>query len=234
MSIKQLNDVDLNVSVSKRVENELHTFQAYSPKNEYVLYNGVDRTKFYNMDILKSSDFFYIGCIANFWRIKDQISLIKAVEMLIQEGLKDICLKLLGTGDTLLSCKKYVDDNNLKEYIHFEKERKHTALNHFYNSLNLFVLPSFYEASACVLMEAWATEIPIISIKDQGIAELIPAHEDKNLLAEEKSPQSLKEKIYKEYQRNRKYPFDPKYDIQNTISNFLLLDIFKINNERTS
>ena len=231
-SIKQLNEMELNVSVSKRVENELHTFESYSPKNEYVLYNGVDRTKFYNMNLVKSTDFFYVGCIANFWEIKDQISLIQAIEILIKEGVTDIFLKLLGSGEKLDYCRRYVNDNNLTNYIHFEKERKHRDLNIFYNSLDLFVLPSYYEASACVLMEAWATDLPIISIKNQGFAELIPINEKKNLLAEKKSPISLKEKIFNEYQRNRIYPFDAKYDIKNTIHNFLLLDIFERDVER--
>ena len=60
-------------------------------------------------------------------------------------------------------------------------------------------------------MEAWDTDTPIISIKKQGIAELIPKHEVNNLLVNEKSPALLKEKILGEYQRKRKYPFDEKY-----------------------
>ena len=136
---------------------------------------------------------------------------------------------MIGEGKTLNFCKKYVSKNNLTKFVSFENERKHVELNDFYNSLNLFVLPSYFEASACVLMEAWATDIPIISIKGQGIAELIPHNEKNNLLADEKSPLSLKEKIYEEYKRKRNFPFDSKYDIKNTINNFLLLDIFKIN-----
>ena len=54
----------------------LETYPNYLPKQEYVLYNGVDRTKFYNMDMIKATDKFQIGCIANFWPIKDHINLI--------------------------------------------------------------------------------------------------------------------------------------------------------------
>ena len=89
------------------------------------------------------------------------------------------------------------------------------------------MLSSYYEASACVLMEAWATETLILSIKNQGIAELIPEKERKNLLAEEQSAESLKEKILIAYNNRRSYPFDEKYDIKNTISAFFNSSFFK-------
>ena len=78
-------------------------------------------------------------------------------------------------------------------------------------------------------MEAWATDIPILSIKEQGIAELIPVNESDNLLADQQSPESLKEKIIGEYNRKRSYPFNEKYDIKNTISAFLNHSFFKSN-----
>ena len=120
-------------------------------------------------------------------------------------------------------------ENNLSSFVIFEKERAHTEINKFYNEIDLFVLSSYFEASACVLMEAWATDTPILSIKKQGIAELIPKHEVNNLLVNEKSPALLKEKILGEYQRKRKYPFDEKYDIKNIISEFLNYNFFKRN-----
>ena len=115
---------------------------------------------------------------------------------------------------------------NCQKCIIFESEIAHQKLNDFYNEIDLFVLPSYYEASACVLMEAWATETPFISIKEQGIAELIPINEIDNLLADKKSPESLKEKIIGEYNRKRCYPFNEKYDINNTISEFLKQPFF--------
>ena len=82
-SIKQLNKIGLNVSVSKRVREALHHYEKYQPKDEYVLYNGVDRTKFYNTNTSKNNERYTIGCIANFWKIKDHISLIKAIELIL-------------------------------------------------------------------------------------------------------------------------------------------------------
>jgi glycosyltransferase involved in cell wall biosynthesis len=226
-SIKQLNKIGLSVSVSKRVRKALHQYKKYQPKDEYVLYNGVDRTKFYNTNTAKNNEKYTIGCIANFWEIKDHISLIKAIDLIVLEGITNIELKLIGSGEKLDLCKQFVVDHNLSSYILFEKERPHTLINDFYNEIDLFVVPSYYEALGCVFLEAWATDTPILSIKEQGIAELIPTNEIDNLLADKKSPESLKEKILGEYNRKRSYPFDEDYDIRNTIRKFINYSFFK-------
>jgi len=226
-SLKQLNKIGLSVSVSKRVMKTLHEHKKYQPKDEYILYNGVDRTKFYNTNTLKNNEIYRIGCIANFWKIKDHINLIKAIKLIILDGINNIELKLIGVGETLDLCKQFVIDHNLSSYIIFEKERPHTLINDFYNELDLFILPSYYEALGCVLMEAWATDTPILSIKEQGIAELIPVNEKNNLLADKKSPESLKEKIIGEYNRKRSYPFNDNYNIKNTIKQFINYSFFK-------
>ena len=226
-SLGQLNEIGLSLSVSNRVKLSLHSYSDYKPKNELILYNGVDRNKFYNTNSVKNHDKYLVGSIANFWPIKDHISLIKAIELLVLDGLTDIQLKLIGTGEKLQFCKNYVKNQNLSAFVFFEKERPHTLINSFYNEIDLFVLSSYYEASACVLMEAWATETPILSIENQGISELIPEYEIDNLLANKKSPTSLKEKILGEYNRKRNYPFDEKYDIKNTIKEFMNYPFFK-------
>ena len=226
-SLNQLNKIGLNLSVSNRVRLALHSYSNYKPKNEFILYNGVDRDKFYNTNSVKTHDKYLVGSIANFWPIKDHISLIKAIELLVLDGITDIQLKLIGTGEKLQFCKNYVKNHNLSAFVFFENERSHVLINSFYNEIDLFVLSSYYEASACVLMEAWATEIPILSIKNQGFSELIPDYEIDNLLADEKSPISLKEKILGEYNRKRSYPFDEKYDIKNTIKEFMNYSFFK-------
>ena len=59
-------------------------------------------------------------------------------------------LRFIGSGPTIKSCKKYVKQHNLSKFISFEKELVHEKLNDFYNSIDLFVLPSYYEALGCV------------------------------------------------------------------------------------
>ena len=225
--IRQLNKSDLNIGVSELVLNKLREYPTYSPKDEFVLYNGVDTSKFHPIkcDINKT---FTIGCVANFWEIKDQITLIKSTQKILEDG-KKIKLRMIGSGPTLKSCKKYVFENNLTKYILFENEIIHKELNDFYNSIDLFVLPSYYEALGCVYLESWATNTPFIGIEDQGISELIPEKDRKIFLAEVNSTESLKEKILIAFNNRNCYPFVSKYDIKNTIKEFMNYSFFKSN-----
>ena len=218
-TIRQLNKSDLNIGVSELVLKQLREYPTYSPKDEIVLYNGVDTSKFYPLYFTKN-EIFTIGCVANFWEIKDQINLIKAVEAISLEG-NNILLRLIGSGIKLDECCNYVKEHNLESIISFESNKEHTELNVFYNEIDLFVLPSYYEALGCVYLESWATNTPFIGIEGQGISELMPDHEKGNLLAVKQSIDSLKEKILGEYNRRRIYPFVSKYDIKNTIKEFV-------------
>lgn len=223
-TMKYINNADINIGVSNLVLQQLRNYKNYNPTHEFVLYNGVDRSKFFKKEI-KENDIFTVGCIANFWKIKDHITLIKSIQRIFENGSK-IKLRLIGSGPTLKSCKKYVIKNNLSKCIVFENEIAHEKLNDFYNSIDLFVLPSYFEALGCVYLESWATNTPFIGIEGQGISELIIDQDRNTILAQVQSIDSLKEKILIAFYNRKSYPFNRKYDIKNTISDFLSLNIF--------
>ncbi|MEG1643940.1 MAG: glycosyltransferase, partial [Bacteroidales bacterium] len=121
----------------------------------------------------RADKIFKIGCVGNFWEIKCQIILIKAIELLIGRGENNIYTSFIGTGYMMQECMDYVESHNMQKYISFEKEVSHKELNEYYNSLDLFVLPSYYEAFGCVYTEAYACGVPFIAVDGQGISELI-------------------------------------------------------------
>ncbi len=173
--LKTVNMTDLNIGVSQKVLDELNKVDGFSNPKSYVLYNGVDTSKFYKIpDAKKEPHIFTIGCIGNFWKTKDQITLLKALDLLVNEkGIETIKVIFVGSGPTLEECMHFVREKNLSGYVEFKSEIDHTKLNDFYNSLDLFVLPSYYEALGCVYMEALQIGIPIIAVKGQGIEEVI-------------------------------------------------------------
>ncbi len=181
--LQTVNHTDLNIGVSRKVIEALEKTEGFSNPNTYVLYNGVDTTKFYRDRSIKKPATFTIGCIGNFWPLKDQITLLKALNMLVKEG-KSLQVKFIGSGPTLHICKEYVKNHHLENHVAFHPEIDHTELNSFYNTLDLFVLPSYYEALGCVYMEALQVGVPVIAVKGQGIEEIIREEERENALIE--------------------------------------------------
>tara|TARA_B100000123_G_C25718148_1_gene423138 strand:- start:140 stop:1285 length:1146 start_codon:yes stop_codon:yes gene_type:complete len=218
-SILELNKFDYNIGVSKLVLNKLNKFTKYQPKLEYVFYNGVDTNKFYEIKVKKSKQY-TIGCVANFWELKDHIRLIKAVEFLYNKNI-NLHLRLIGAGPTFSDCYNYVVKNNLTNIISFESEMPHEKLNLFYNEIDLFVLPSYYEALGCVYMEAWATNTPFIAIKGQGISELLKSKDKIYCLANAKEINSLVDHILKNMKSDRRFVFDENYKIDNLVDKFI-------------
>ena len=221
-SLKHLNKADLNIGVSQLVLDKLNEFKGYYPKNELVLYNGVDTSKFFPLK-KDCNKIFTIGCVANFWEIKDHITLIKSVKKIVKEG-KEIKLRLIGSGPTLNTCLEFMNNNNLSKKIIFEKEIEHEKLNQFFNEIDLFVLPSYYEALGCVYLESWATNTPFIGVKNQGIAELAP--DSDRMLVSEKNPKELAEKIKFFINNDFKLTTVEEFSLETIISNFLLNKIF--------
>lgn len=221
------NCADLNVGVSRLTLDYVLRNPGIHLKNQYVLYNGVDTSLFYPIPKSEKNEIFTIGCIGNFWPLKDQMTLIKAIELLVEKGFKNICCIFVGTGATLEGCKNYVNEHNLGKRIEFRTEVQHSALPEFYRSLDLFVLPSYWEAFGCVYTEAYACGVPFIGVKGQGIAEIIPEEDaDKWLIERGNSVQlsSLIEKLIKD--SNEKMTLSIKYEIDKLIIG--LLDFIKV------
>ena len=185
------NAMDLNIGVSQKTLDYVKSYPGVKLKREYVLYNGVDPTKFYPPNQKVKNQNFTIGCIANFWPIKDQITLVRAVERLVKMGKNDILVRFIGTGATREECERYVENNNLSQYFSFEDEVMHDQLFAFYQSLDLFVLPSYWEAFGCVYTEAYACGVPFIAIKGQGISEIIPKEDAEQWLIDKGDDERL-------------------------------------------
>ncbi len=216
------NSVDLNIGVSKKTLDYVKSYPGVSLKKEYVLYNGVDTSKFYPPAVASKNARFTIGCIGNFWPIKDQMTLIRAVEHIVNSGIKDILVRFIGTGVTRSDCEQYVRDHSLTEYISFENEVMHDQLLSFYQALDLFVLPSYWEAFGCVYTEAYACGVPFIAVKGQGISEIVPEEDHDSWLIERGDADSLSNLIENCMTNHPKQKLSEEIDIDKTIKKMML------------
>ena len=131
-----------------------------------------------------------IGCVANFTPQKDHLTLLRALD-LARHDLGDWRLRLIGTGPTLRDCEAFVREHHLQDRVTFEPERPHSELPDFYRSLDLFVLPSRFEAFGCVFAEAWSCGTPFIACATAGAAELLPPADRDRWLVPPHDPPAL-------------------------------------------
>lgn len=196
-AIALYNEVDLHICISEACRDSLlafpnarrgEIFEEYlkvirivkgfphiNAKDTYVLYNGVD-TKLFNFSKQANQgkkEVFRIGCIANFQELKGHMMLIKAFEILHKKGYSDIVLSLLGTGETRQMCDDYLRKHSLMQYVEWPKEVTHDKLPEYYHSLDLFVLPSYFEGFGCVYTEAAACGVPFMGCVNQGYSEYV-------------------------------------------------------------
>lgn len=218
--IKICNGIDLHIGVSKATLAQFDKYPNITVKDSYLLYNGVD-TEIFHPITYKKNKIFTIGCVANFWKIKDQITLIKSVEILLQKYNYEVRAILVGDGFTLEECKKYVFDNGLTQVIDFRPPVPHDKLVEVYNSFDLFVLPSYWDTLGCVYLEAYACGVPFIAAEGTGIRELIPVDEREKWIAPKSDPVQLAKMIYDYIEYRYSQTLSQSININDLISDFL-------------
>lgn len=248
-SIKLFEKVDLHVCVSEGMKDSLLSFpntpqhlyyddyrNALSVvkgvrkpkiKDVYVLYNGVDCGKFKPLEKTldseggKNSKPYTIGCIANFVELKDQITLLKALKILVDNDIHDIKVIFVGSGPTLSSCKQYIVNNNLAQYVEIRSEIEHSLLRVYYQSLDLFVLPTYFEGFGCVCTEAAACGVPFMICKYQGAAEYIGKDDEDLWTFEPHDYKALARLVANAKSQNLKQVLIHPYDINTLVSEYL-------------
>lgn len=158
-----------------------------------VVYNGLD-TALFNAEGRKPHEGFVIGCVANFQPLKDQMTLLKTVNLL-KGKIPELKVRLVGTGEMLGACKEYVRQQGLEGIVSFEPEIDHRAMPDFYRGLDLFVMPSRLEGFLCVCVESWACGAPAMFCEGTALPELVPEEEKGMWLFRPMDAQDLADKV---------------------------------------
>lgn len=244
MLIEQFCNIDLHLCISKKVEYNLthfpephvrECFESYrdilhvlrdvpAPRglSTYVLYNGVDTSQFHRIEGLRDSSVFKIGCVANFIDWKDQMTLIRAVRELHERGvMHEMRVRLIGHGPMEGELRDYVEKNGLAGVVAFEQEVQHSELPAFYNSLDLFVLPSYFEGFGCVFTEAAACGVPFMGCVGQGYSEYIAAEDRGRWLIEPGDYEQLSRNIEGYMRNGYEQRLRETYDIDELVKRYL-------------
>lgn len=198
-------NMDLMLPVTYQVKEQLEKFipKDIRPKIE-VLYMGSDKPEMLGVDEitkLKSelnfdNSSFNLGMVGRINEAKGQHLLIKAVDILVKNGL-NVNAYFVGHAmeeSYLEMLKSDVKDKNLENNIHFLGFMKNP--HHFYQVCDAVVLASRRETFGLVLIEAMQVGTAVIGANSGGVVEIID-DEKTGLLFESQSFESLAKVIQK-------------------------------------
>lgn len=209
----------------RKIGKGLGRFKGVKPKAGYVLHNGVDKNIF-NAEVQRRrgcSGEFVIGCVGNFQRLKGQLTLLKAVQILSTRSTslhgKKLKVVFVGSGETMEECRRFAAKKGLD--VEFRTEMRHEELPSFYHSLDLFVLPSYFEGMGCVYLEAWACGVPFIGCRGQGIEDYIPEGEKEKWLCRPKDVEGLARLVGEYMQKRPEQKLTGSVDIDELVRGYL-------------
>lgn len=139
-----------------------------------VITNGINLEDFNNIENSKTDKNLNLLFVGRLVPQKGLLTLLKSIDVLVNDkGQKNIKLKIIGEGSERKKAEQYIEDKKINDNIQFVGWVKLEELNSFYNSADIFVLPSTFEGMPSVVLQAMACGLPIISTKVFGSEDLV-------------------------------------------------------------
>jgi glycosyltransferase involved in cell wall biosynthesis len=113
-----------------------------------------------------------ILCVGRLVAVKGQAVLLEAVADLRGRGMA-VHLTLVGDGPSRGALERRAAELGLAEHVTFTGPLGDDRMPGFYAAADVFCLPTFAEGLPIVLMEAMATELPVVTTPVAGIPELV-------------------------------------------------------------
>ncbi len=177
MNVKRSIGCDIIISVNKPIFYRTIDL-GQSENKSFVVPNAIDLTDFKpykpNIDLAKK-DTIIIGSIGRFDKIKgfnEAIELIKSLENSPQKFI----LKIAGDGEEMHNLRALAKNLKIEKNIEFLGWIKNKK--EFFDSIDIFLLPSLRETFGLVILEAMKYGKPIVSSDADGPKEIIRDHQD--------------------------------------------------------
>lgn len=137
------------------------------------IYNGVDYSKFPTSNINGYAEkhgrvnVLFVGRLD---RPKNPLLLLEAARRL-RITHPNIHFCLVGDGEYMEQCRRFISDNQLHDYVSLEGWR--TNVYNYYQQSDIFAVPSIYEAFGIMFLEAGYYKLPVCSTTAEGIPEVV-------------------------------------------------------------
>jgi glycosyltransferase involved in cell wall biosynthesis len=155
-----------------------------------VIYNGVETEKF--LDLTRKYEKKNKITIGSLGRLTEQKGFDFLIEVLAILKDKKINCLLAGEGEDRGKLEKQIKKVGLSERVKLLGWQKNTK--EFFDSLDIFILPSRWEGFGLAILEAGLAGLPVIASRVDGIKEIIEDKVD-GLLFKKENVEELAEKI---------------------------------------
>jgi glycosyltransferase involved in cell wall biosynthesis len=179
------SSADAVAAVSGAVKGDLVSHYGIAPEKIGVVYNGVDANlfrpipdaEFPNLPELRGKKVvLYVG---HFGLRKGLIHLVRAMRRVVEEVPETALVCIGGVPDWLRRdvyweyLRQLISTNGLEGKVFLLDKAPNKTLPVFYSACSVFVLPSYYEAFAKVVIEAMACAKPVVVTREGGPSEAV-------------------------------------------------------------
>ncbi len=163
-----LKNADHVITVSKTMRDEILDF--YSRSNISVVYNGIDKSFFNEIDKIKLDQAIsnlnlpnnFVLSVGHLESRKNYKRLIKAFIILRNNGCK-LSLVIIGNDSGQRSVfDKIIAEHNAQKYIFILHNLSDYEIRCLYRLSKLFIFPSIYEGFGIPIIEAMASKTPLV------------------------------------------------------------------------
>jgi len=186
---KLINSSDKIISISNAV---LKSYPQIDKSKSVVIYDGVDQNRFYNeKHEIFISDKVKMICAGAIYEQKRQKDLVNACALLLDNGINNWELKIVGLG-AVEDLKEYVKERNLDKYIECTGEKDN--VQDYMAESDISITPSLFEGFGRVTVEAMLSGCLVVASNSGGTPEIIKNIET-GILYEVKNCEDLCKKL---------------------------------------
>lgn len=193
------SQVNTFVSNSQFTMNEAIRDYNLRKVNKKVVLNGIRFSNNYNTlkpnidsEIeAKLKGKFVVGFISNFTKQKRIDLLINSISDIVDKGITDIVLLLIGNGSESNNLRNLVFEKKLSEYVVFAGHQSNVF--DWYNFIDICSFPARYESFGLVAVEAFSLGKPVLVFSDSGgLLEIVSPFEPDDVV---KNQEEMAERI---------------------------------------
>ena len=196
------NFITTFISNSKATkEKSLKYLESFPDKKVKLIYNGVDKSKFTNIDLksnirkefkIDEEDLLMVN-VGRLHKQKGHKYLIESISKL-KNRFDNFTVLIIGEGPLENKLKDRVDELNLNDYIIFTGFRK--DIPSLLKQSDFMVHTALWEGCPWVVLEALMSGLPVVATNSSSLPEIIREGEN-GYLAKDKDIENIADKIFK-------------------------------------